>query len=416
MMVSRRRLLSSFAASAALAACQGRTTSAAPLRYPSAQSVMDSFVAERKVSGAVASISKGGSAEQYLHAGLLAFDAGPCDPDSIYRIYSMTKPVTGIAAMQLIERGLLRLDQPIADIIPEFAAMRVATNVETMETRPARTQILVRHLLTHTGGLSYNINGNTGMPLVYRQHGITPVGPSRTPVQPGEQALPATLDEFATRLAALPLAAEPGTRWEYSVSLDLMGLIIQRVSGASFAEYLHQNIFDPLGMDSTGFSVPASDASRLTTNYRVAADGGLIVLDDRANSAFVNYAGMPCGGAGLASTTRDYSKFAHMLLNDGALGRVRILRRETAELARSNLAPAGVFMEPGVGFGAAMSVALEDKPGAPRGTFGWAGAAGTLFWVDPANRAYSVMMTQYLFGRYSMRDQFRMAVYQDWAA
>ncbi|HVK81179.1 MAG TPA: serine hydrolase domain-containing protein, partial [Verrucomicrobiae bacterium] len=205
------------------------TAPAAPPPFPRAQMVMDAYVRDRKISGAVLALTRGGAAApSFLQSGVIALDsARAVDENTLYRVYSMSKPITGIATMMLIGEGRLGLDQPIADILPEFANPRVLVNAATMETRPAAGPILVRHCLTHTSGLSYGINTTGALPPIYRAQGITPFG------RPAD-LLPnplRSLEDFGTRLAALPLSFDPGTSIEYSVSLDLLGLVIQRVTG-----------------------------------------------------------------------------------------------------------------------------------------------------------------------------------------
>lgn len=425
---SRRALLTGFGA-AALAGC---TTSQTPppsytarprafrptgeRDYPALQALIDRYVAERKVSGLVVGVQKGHAPLKFLRAGAIAFDGAPCDADSIYRAYSMTKPVTGVAAIQLIERGRMTLDTPIADLAPEFRNMRVITDPATMATRPATRPILVRHLMTHTAGFSYHISDESPLNAPYRRAGVTPVGRYTLLPRPGDTPLTPTLDAFGAALAPLPLLREPGTEWDYSIGLDVLGLIIQRASGVPFDQYLRENLFAPLRMTDTAFFVPQDKLSRFTANYNVGDDGVLTVVPDR--EAYSNPVGLPCGGAGLVASTRDYSRFAAMLLRGGALEGARVLSRESVNLACSNLMPAGVLMPGGAGFGAGMSVTLPAAatPTNPAGSVSWGGAADTNFWVDPANDAYVVQMTQHFGGNYRLREEIRQAAYADFAA
>lgn len=410
---SRRQLLASIAAISAapgaLSACQ--TAPDRTLDYALVQALIDSYVDEGKISGAGVAVTTRGAPIRFITAGRIAFapDAPETTPDSIYRIYSMTKPVTGIAAMQLIERGKLALDQPIADFAPEFASMLVQLNEDTLDARPAREMIRVRHLLTHTSGLSYNIAPGV-LAEAYRHAGIIPVGRAGRP-EPGDPPMTPTLDEFGRALAQLPLANEPGERWRYSVSLDLLALVIQRASGQTYESFLKDNLFAPLGMHDTDFFVPSDKVSRLTTNYAMTPEGARAV-DTPEETNYRNPVGLPCGGAGLVSSTRDYIRFNAMMLNGGALDGVRVLQRETMALASSNLMPAGVFMRPGQGFGAGMSVALGDnaEEGLPIGAYGWSGAAGTNMWVDPAHGAAAVFMTQYMNGASEIRRAVTIAI------
>jgi CubicO group peptidase (beta-lactamase class C family) len=449
--ISRRRLLAGFAATAALGACTnveppvGYTRRIArppapprPRAYPALQALIDRYVGESKVAGIVVAVKKDEAPLQFLNAGKLALDANAaCGPDSLYRVYSMSKPVAAIAAMQLVERGKLSLDQPIADFIPEFAQMRVVNNADTLESHPARTMITPRHLMTHTSGLVYHFTGDKPINEEYRRLGIMPVGRTRRDFdpndprlaalgamapQPSDRPLPDTLDAFGARVPQAPLESEPATRWSYSIGLDVLGVVIQRASGMPFERYLAENLFAPLRMGDTAFYAPSDKLDRLTSNYAVASDGSLLVIDDRADASFATPSGMPCGGAGLVSSANDYARFAHMLLNGGALDGARVLARETVDQACSNLMPAGVFLEGRAGarqgFGAGMSVVLPDfaSPTGPAGTVSWGGAAGTIFWVDRASNALVVLMTQYMGGRYPLREELAQAAYQDFAA
>ncbi len=416
MTISRRGLLASFAATSALSLAGCATQAPSAPRYDRVQAVLDRYVAERKLAGAVVGVGLGVAPMQFVAAGGVALDDAPCDADSIYRIYSMSKPVTAVAALRLIESGRLGLDTPVADFVPEFRTMRVLTDPATFATRPATKLITVRHLMTHSSGLSYHINGDGPLPTAYRTHSVTPGGPA--------SAYPrrlATLDEFATALAELPLAREPGSGWEYSVGLDMLGLVIQRASGQPFADYLRAALFAPLRMNDTSFSLTPDNVARMTSNYRAERDGTLTLIDDRAASAYLNYTGLPAGGAGLLSTARDYGRFCDMLRNGGTLDGARVLSPESARLAGSNLMEPGVFTPDGGGFGAAMQVALSPEGagmsvGMQQGAYFWAGAAGTLFWIDPSHDLSFVFMTQFREARYALRTELAQAVYADIAA
>jgi CubicO group peptidase (beta-lactamase class C family) len=354
-------------------------------------------------------------ATQYLNLGRPAFDhADAVDQDTIFRIYSMTKPVTGVAAMILIGEGRLGLDQEISEVLPTFAAMRVIAGDDATQTRPAARPILIRHLLTHTAGLSYGINPEGLLPPIYRRHGVEPFALARD----GWANAPPTLEAFAARLAPLPLSADPGVRMDYSVALDLLGLIIERVEAKPFPQVLRERIFGPLGMDDTGFHLPAEKLRRLATNYRLA-EGRLVVEDAPTGSAYAQPDRLPSGGAGLLSTARDYLRFCAMLLNDGELDGVRIMAPKTVRLACSNLAPPGVFTLLGDGFAAGMRIvrpeAVRDGD-LPAGAVSWGGAAGTTMWVDRPNGFALVMMTQFMpQDAYPLWEEIRRAAYEDLA-
>jgi CubicO group peptidase (beta-lactamase class C family) len=419
LVLTRRRALASAAALAALAV-SGRANAARP--YSQLQELLDAWVAERRVAGAVAAVKTSEAATLYLSAGNVALGAlARVDETTIWRIYSMTKPITGLAALMLVEEGKLGLDQPISAHLPEFRDMRVMQNGATSETRPARSPITVRHLLTHTAGLSYTIHEGA-LERLYRRDGLFAAGRAIT-LRDGDGRPPPTLDEFGARLARLPLIADPGARWRYSLSLDLLGLVIQRASGQPFDQFLHRRIFAPLRMLDTAFYVPPEKLERFTTNY-ARAESGLRVADERGTSAYAQQTGVPYGGAGLVSTARDYARFCEMLLNEGALDGVRIARRETVRLAHSDLLPDGVDMRDtvlrGSRFGAGVSITSEASalPGeTPVGAYGWGGAASTLFWIDPANQAAFVLMTQVFSGGSNpFTSPFRQTAYRDLAA
>jgi CubicO group peptidase (beta-lactamase class C family) len=390
MMVSRRTLLGGLALSGT-AALLPRAAFAWKVDggalYPATNAFIKGFVDRRELAGTLAAIGKGQDTPVFFGAGVQSIDgAVPVGPDTIWRLYSMTKPVTGIAAMLLIEAGKMKLDQPIADFLPAFANMQVQDTPDGSITavHPAKTAITVRHLLTHTAGLGYGIIQKGAIKAAYDEAGIFGGQVSRLPIPGLPTTKPApSLAEFADRLAKLPLVYEPGTRWSYSVGLDLLGRVIEVVSGQPFDAFLKARIFDPLGMASTGFRVAASDVGRFTTNY-APIGGTLLPVDPATSSIYLDPPPIPYGGGGLVSSARDYDRFLAMLLGEGATGGVRILKPETARLAMSNLIAdsvdrKGTFID-GQGFGAGGRVSLPTSPGG-EGIFGWAGAAGTIGFV-----------------------------------
>ena len=390
MMVSRRALLGGLAlgGTAALlprAAFAWEADGAA--LYPATNAFIKGFVDRRELAGTLAAIGKGQDAAVFFGAGVQSIDgAVPVGPDTLWRLYSMTKPITGIAAMLLIEDGKMKLDQPIADFLPAFANMQVQDTPDGSITgvHPAKTAITVRHLLTHTAGLGSGIIQKGPIKKAYDDAGIFGGQVSRLPIPGLPTTKPApSLAEFADRLAKLPLVYEPGTRWSYSVALDLMGRLIEVVSGQPFDAFLKTRLFDPLGMTSTGFRVAASDVGRFTSNY-APVGGALLPIDPATSSIYLDPPPIPYGGGGLVSSARDYDRFLAMLLGEGATGGVRILKPETARLAMSNLIAdsvdrKGTFID-GQGFGAGGRVSLPTSPGG-EGVFGWAGAAGTIGFV-----------------------------------
>ncbi|KTE21588.1 MULTISPECIES: serine hydrolase domain-containing protein [unclassified Sphingopyxis] len=391
MMVSRRALLGGFALGGAGLMLPGAALAwkaDGGAAYPATAAFIEGFVDRRELAGTLAAIGKGQGALDVFGAGTQAMDsARAVDGDTIWRLYSMTKPVTGIAAMILIEDGKLKLDQPIADILPAFAKMKVQNTPDgsLTDVRDAKTLITVRHLLTHTAGLGYGIVQKGPLRDAYNEQGILGGQVSRLPIPGLPASKPApSLAEFADRLAKLPLVHEPGTQWSYSVGLDLLGRVIEVVSGQPFDLFLKTRLFDPLGMKSTGFQVAAADVGRLSTNY-APFGGALLPIDPATSSIYLDKPPIPYGGGGLVSTARDYDRFLAMLLGEGETDGVRILKPETARLAMSNLLPAGAstknsFVE-GEGFGAGGRVSLPTSP-TGEGVFGWGGAAGTIGFVD----------------------------------
>ena len=396
---------------------------------PASQAIVNGYVQEDVVPGMVAALGVGDQSTRFAYAGHIAYDAGApaAGPDSLWRVYSMTKPVTATAAMILIQQGKLKLDAPLADYIPAFRHMRVLTDPEhSLASRPATRQITIRNLLTHTAGFVYAPMGDGPLQLDYRKQGVVPLTIDRAFEDKTRPGRARSLAEFADRMAAEPLAFEPGTKWRYSEALDLMGRVIEVASGMSFDRFVQVAIFDPLGMRSSFWTVPANDASRLATNYTDYKHSHE-VLDPSAKSLWLSPPSFPYGGAGLVMSARDYDTFLHMLQDGGTLNGVQVLNPQTTALMMSNLLPPGVSFggvtgtgrapPPGgpTGFGAGGSVYVEAGPdGYPgKGTYGWGGAAGSVAWVDPANRMRGVMMVNIQGGVPGMREAIQKALTAD---
>jgi CubicO group peptidase (beta-lactamase class C family) len=369
------------------------------------QAVLDDHVKRRYVPGTAAGIAKGTEPATFLVSGTIAKDSTTLvTPDTLWRAYSMTKPVTGIAAMLLIEDGKMGLDQNIADFLPGFANPMVLTEGEkSLASRPAKAPITVRGLLTHTAGLGYSITSKGALLKEYSRLGLYAGQVSRKPLPGIDAPFPhaPSLAEFADRLATLPLMYDPGTRWNYSLGLDLLGRVIEVVSGMSFEAFVQKRIFDPLGMKSTFWQVPQSEIPRFTTNH-AGTPFGTIPIDPANDSIYLDKPPFPFGGAGLVCSMRDYDRFLQMLAGMGAAGKTRIMKPETARLAMSNLVHPNTVMEglvKGQGFGAGGRVTIADDPqGSGIGTFGWGGAASTIGWVDPTRgiraTGWAQIMTQ----------------------
>lgn len=383
---------------------------AAEQRWTALRHLIEGYVAAKKLAGASLAIILGDAPVTYLAAGTIALDSTTrFDEDSICRIYSMTKVVTGIAVMRLIADGKLSLDQPVADVLPEWRVLRVALDrSRSLDSRPATVAMTIRHLLSHTSGLAdwAPAAGSDPLTVAYRERGITPGNRGSRLTRPGHGPQAVDLDDMVRRVAELPLVADPGAVYVYSsVGYAALGLAVERVSGRSFDAYCLERIFLPLGMTSTGFRVGRDQLQRLTTNYDVTA-AGLVVTDAAGSSAWRERPTLIDGGGGVVSTARDFARFSTMIVNDGRLGDVEIVPPTTARLARSNLMPADLLAPSNLtsadmarqsGYGAGMRVMLAPqgaKPFQSAGTVSHGGAAGTVWFADPAHRATLVFMTQ----------------------
>lgn len=366
------------------------------------QGVFDAYVKTGKVPGVVAAIGQGDAPPTFVSAGRIARDPGApaAGPDSLWRIYSMTKPITAAAAMILIQEGKLKLDEPVSDFIPAFKTMRVLDAREaSLASHPATHPITIRNLLTHTSGLGYQIIGTGPLPREYQRLGL--LG-GRANAE-ASKAQPKSLEEFADRVATVPLLAEPGTEWNYSISLDILGRVIEVASGVPFDRFVESRVLKPLGMNSTYWTLPRSEAGRLATLYGWQGDRSAAV-EAGATSLWLDTPLAPYGGSGLVSSARDYDRFLRMLADGGALDGVRVLKRKTVALALSNLLPPGVRVVNNVtpaatvaeGFGAGGSLYLNDVPnGVGAGTYGWFGAAGTIAFIDPKHNLRVTVMVNY---------------------
>jgi CubicO group peptidase (beta-lactamase class C family) len=362
------------------------------------QALLQDYVAKHRIAGAVAVIgTKDGP--QWTCAGRLALGdrAAPCEPDSLWRIYSMTKLVTGAAAMQLLEQGKLTLDTPVSEFFPTFGASQVLIEPGKPETRSARTPVTVRHLMTHTAGFVGSLVPEPPLGELYRERRLNVNWysideESRARHQP-------SLLAFAQAAGTVPLAFEPGTQWSYGISTDVLGAVLEKVSGIAFEELLKERIFGPLGMADTGFVVSTRALGRLATNYEVTPEG-LRAVDAPPQTLFARAPPFPFPASGLVSSAHDFARFAGMLLNEGRLGRTRVLATPTAQLMMSNLLPEGVRASYGLGWGGGGAVFLSSIPGPTplgmtAGTYGWSGACGTVCWVDRTSGIYAILMAQY---------------------
>jgi CubicO group peptidase (beta-lactamase class C family) len=363
---------------------------------------IERFVSEGKYAGAVSLLTRNGKIVDWQAWGKRDTEAGlPMEKDTICRVYSMSKIVTSVAALILLEEAHFKLDDPVGDYLPELAHMKVLTGgtAEKPLLADAKTPITIKHLFTHTSGLTYD--GDT-----------SPVERlNRDAKLPEATSLP----DFVRRVSLLPLACEPGERFTYSVSIDVLGALVEKVSGRPFGEFLEERLFQPLGMRDTGFSVPEAKQRRLARIYETGKDGKL----QPAKPIFGIEPGpgpkLEAGGAGLFSTTADYARFMQMLLNGGELDGVRILSRKTVELAMANHLnhmPRTTHQwseSDGFGLGGAVRIDLAkgNAPGSV-GQFGWSGAATTYANLDPKERTVALLFVQHfpidehkLFWRFS---------------
>ncbi len=341
----------------------------------------------------------------------------PIEDDTVFRIYSMTKPITSVAAMMLFEEGRFELTDPVAKYIPAFANLRVLEGGPALKpvTRPATEPMRIVHLLNHTSGLTYGFHHIHVQDEIYRNAGY-------------EWGVPKghTLEQCVDDWARLPLRFDPGARWNYSVATDVLGRLIEVLSGQTLAEFFQQRIFDPLGMKDTSFALRGSLGKRLGALYIPNPKGKATRNDDFGNLARAKPTFLS-GGGGLLSTTQDYHRFTQMLLRGGELDGARLLGSRTLRYMTSNSLPGGqdlvqfgipLFAEvkfDGQGFGLGFSVLQDPMAAGTLGTpgeYGWGGAASTAFWVDPAEQITAIFMTQLLpSSTWPIRTQLRQLVY-----
>ena len=328
--------------------------------------------------------------------------SAPMTKDSIFRIYSMTKPIVSVGIMMLLEEGHFILNDPVAKFIPEFAAQKVGVEVNgQLELVPLQRPMTVQDLLRHTSGITYDHTGNSLVQQLYQQSRL--------------RSRKITNAEHAAMVASLPLMAQPGAEWNYSRSTDVLGRIIEVVSGKTLGAFLTERILAPLQMAETAFHTGAENAGRLAEPFATDPwSGEKVQLFD-----MLERPAMESGGGGLVSTTMDYARFCQMLLNGGTLDGTRLIGRKTLELmASDHLGPhvkvCSPLMPPGHGFGLGFAVrtakGMAPFPGSP-GQFFWSGMAGTFFWIDPAEEMFAVLMMQGPGQREYIRAFFRSLVY-----
>jgi CubicO group peptidase (beta-lactamase class C family) len=369
---------------------------------------------QKQLAGAITILARHGKVVDYRTYGLrdLASNA-PMTKDVIFRDYSMTKPVTGVAMMILYEEGKWLPTDPISKYIPQFVGLKVFKGVDAggkMILADPEHAPTMMELMTHSAGFSYG-SGHSVVDAMYQEKKLNQS---------------ANLQEMISKLATIPLNYEPGKGWTYSVSMDIEGYIVEKLSGQTLPDFMREHIFEPLGMKDAGFFVPQEKWSRFATNYRVDEQGKLVLATDTNERDYAKQPSRASGGGGMVSTAEDYFRFAQMLGNGGELGDKRILAPASVKLMGSNHLPANLLtgefgigqhvMRPGFGYGFNCAV-IYDPPeaGSPvgKGTFFWDGAAGTWFWVDPANDVVFVGMIQRMGGHdnHSLLYRSHAAVY-----
>jgi len=372
---------------------------------------LSSYVEQGKLSGIVAAIARRGQLVYCQSFGQADREAGtPMARDTLLRIYSMSKPITSVALMMLYEQGRFLLNDPVSRYIPAFKHVKVlARQTETgYEVTEPEREITILHLLTHTAGLSYGFEPELRYVDKLYQERLWEQQ-RRKPQQ--------SLEGWMDALAGLPLAFQPGTAWNYSMATDVCGYLVQVLADKPFAEVLHDEIFEPLGMPDTAFYVPPNKVARFAANYGPVSEGGIQVIDAPAKSEYLDPGRVPSGGGGLVSTTDDYLRFAQMLLNKGELDGVRLLGRKTVEWMTVNHLPPGVHIwdDPTSGFGLGFGVttSLSGRNVGSVGRYGWGGAAGTHFWIDPQEALFGLFMIQIMpGGHYPIANEFEVLTYQ----
>ena len=377
------------------------------------------YIEAEKIAGCLTLISRHGEVAHLSAMGDMDRERGqPMATDTIFRIYSMTKPITSVALMQLHERGMFQLTDPVSRFIPQWQHLQVMTGGEYPDyttVLPGR-QMTIRDLLSHQSGLTYGFMEGP-LEAGYFKHEIYRAGEMR-----GRD-----LQSMIDRLAEMPLKFSPGDHWNYGVSTDVCGYLVQTISGQRFDQYLQEHIFDPLGMVDTGFHVPADQHERLSANYERGPDKQLRALDLFGSEQYLEEQTFFSGGGGLVSTAQDYWRFCQMMLNGGQLDDARILGPKTIELMTMNHLPnhedlstraLGTWSETandGVGFGLGFAMTIDLPRTQNVGSIGeyyWGGAASTIFWIDPAEDMIVIFLTQFMpSGTFNFRGQIKQILY-----
>jgi len=366
------------------------------------------YIEEGKLAGTITLVARKGKIVHLQSQGKMDIEADKAmTEDAIFRIFSMTKPITSTALMMLYEDGNFQLGDPVSKYIPKFK------NLKVYDGTPTQREMTIRDLLTHTAGLTYGFMHANSVDEMYRDQAVEKSD---------------DLEQMVDKLSELPLLFTPGSRWNYSVATDVCGYLVQKISDIPFNVFLREQILDPLGMDDTDFYVPEDKSHRLTSNYEITKDKGMRLIDPSETSHYLKKPGLYSGGGGLLSTVQDYFKFGQMLLNGGKYEGVHILGRKTVDLMTRNHLPGNVdltamvqttFAETafdGVGYGLGVSVMLDPAKAqilGSKGEFSWGGMASTFFFADPSEELLVILLTQLVPSTaYPIRRELRVTAYQ----
>jgi len=381
--------------------------------FNSLDKLLTNYVDSNRIAGIVTAITDGNEILHSLNYGYQDIETKTkMEWDSIFRIYSMTKPLTSIAAMMQWEEGKFDLDDPVAKFLPSFENTQVLS--PNGKITSAKTPVTIRHILCHTAGITLPAFSDDHLVPLYREHQLDGMRSK------------GNLTSIIDRLGPLPVKHEPGTEWAYSMATDIVARLVEVWSDMPFEEFVSNRILVPLGMSETKFQIEPQNASRVTTNYNIESGKLGSVIDPGSQSNFLMPPEFPCGSGGLTSTATDYLQFMQMLLNKGELRGTRILNAETlAEMTWNHLdgdmsqCGAQDFNGAnwdGIGFGLGFSVVIDEKkanlPGS-LGEYGWTGAAGTVFLINPTLQIGAILLTQYMPSRsYPLRQEFRKEIYE----
>ena len=368
----------------------------APETIAQLDAAMEKLVEDQDVAGIIWLLAKDGKVATFETAGMGSIEDNlPMEQDALFRIYSMTKPVTGVALMMLHEQGLWDFDDPVSKFVPELANLQVMVRhneAGEMQLEPLTRQPTMRELLNHSAGFGYGLSGNDPVNNLFRDRNV----------------LAATdLNDMIARMADIPLLFQPGEEWYYSIAVDIQGYIVEKLSGQRFGEFLDEKIFTPLGMNDTAFYVQEADRARFADVYRWDREQNKLMRNEERpdRPSYFDATRLESGGGGLVSSTHDYARFLQMFINGGELDGARIINQQSIDMMRSNTLRDGLLLrgsdsspgQAGQGFGVDFAVIFDpvaaDSPQG-EGTYYWSGAAGTWFWIDPVHNMYFIGMIQ----------------------